>query len=237
MKKWYTAPRFLFGLVILLNGVRKSNIKMQRMAIYIKCPLCGEEYNELTENKCPHCGCAKPVTEENAKNGTTSEENANPSPFPLEIPMLFSGIYNAFYTDHELSAKRLFVTAVVETIVGVVIALLGYAFALFTDTERGPALIMWAGVIVIMHAFYSLTKHGVLLILEKKQIQKPEKWMRYVLFITEVVLSVFFITVAVLLDDIVEHSGSNSWIAWLLFIGAGLAIGAIWSLIKYYRSR
>ena len=71
----------------------------------------------------------------------------------------------------------------------------------------------------------------------KKQIQKPEKWMRYVLFITEVVLSVFFITVAVLLDDIVEHPGSNSWIAWLLFIGAGLAIGAIWSLIKYYRSR
>lgn len=207
------------------------------MAIYIKCPSCGKEYNELTENKCPHCGYAKPITEEIVNTKSSSEEDTTQRPFPLEVPMLFSGIYNAFYTDHELSAKRLFATAFVEAIVGVVIALLGYAFALFTDTERGPALIMWVGVIVVMHALYSLTKHGVLLVIEKKQIQKSEKWTRYVLFVTEVVLGGVFIAIGLMLDDIVDRPGANSWILWILLLGAGLVVGAIWSLIKYYRNR
>lgn len=208
------------------------------MAIYIKCPSCGKEYNELVENKCPHCGCERPISEGNeTTRNSKSEQEINNIPFTLEVPSFFSGIYNTFFNDGKLSVNRLLIISTIEAVVGIVIMLLGYFLALGTGTEKGPGMLMLAGGVVFMHAFYSLTKHSILLVLEKKNIQKPEKWTRYLLFSIEFVLGVIIIAIGVWLDDVFEHPGSNTWLLYVLLIGAGLVVGSICSLIKYYRNR
>ena len=75
------------------------------MAIYVKCPQCGEEFNELIHSKCPRCGSIE-YTENNEKFGRivcpNKQCNAKISRLFEKCPIC--GCYRVIFSSvHEIS--------------------------------------------------------------------------------------------------------------------------------------
>lgn len=207
------------------------------MAIIIKCPSCAEEYDELIENKCPNCGCPKPVGEAE-KSVTESDGSLEQSlyidgdvPHPFELVGLFGAIYSHFSKDEKINVLKIILISLVEALIGVVFTLCGWGLSL-TGLKRAPAMFFFIGIPVCAHAFYALVKYVSLRIIGRKGAKYSEKTIRWFLFFIEVLVGAVLIFISYLIESV---DGNDDWVTVFILLGIGIIIGGIWSIIKYYR--
>lgn len=248
------------------------------MAIYVKCPQCGEEFNELIHSKCPRCGSIE-YTENNEKFGRivcpnkqcnakisrlfekcpicgcnlpndlpveivkndnyTDDESVNDEPMQyisshsqFEVPTL----YYLFFKDKGFNFGRLLATCLIEAVAGAIIVGIAFLLNPFEDyLARGMWVLAIGGIILVLHSFYTLIKYSVLLLLEMINVSISEMTTRFILFFTEILFGALFILLSMQLHYSADISEDVENAFDLL--GAGLIVGAIWSLIKYFKNR
>jgi len=207
------------------------------MAIIIKCPSCGEEYNELVENKCPNCGCSKPVIdaeEKDAENDESPEQSLHIDgdvPQPFELVGLFGAVYSNFSKDGKINVIKIIIISLVEALIGVVLTLCGWGLSL-AGLERAPAMFFFIGLPVCAHAFYALVKYVSLRLIGRNGSKYPEKTIRWILFLIEMLVGAVLLLISYLIDS---ADGEEDLAFIFLLLGIGIIIGGIWSVIKYYR--
>lgn len=212
------------------------NKKNKEMAIFIKCPSCGEEYNELIENKCPNCGCPRPVEETESKD-TKSDKTTEQSlcidgdvPYPFEFVGIFGAVYSYFSKDGKINVLKIILISLVEALIGVAFTLCGWGLSL-TGLKKAPALFFFIGIPVCAHAFYALVKYVSLRIIGRKSSKYSEKTVRWILFFIEILVGAVQILIAYL---IALADSKDNWVIVFALLGIGIIIGGIWSIIKYY---
>lgn len=171
------------------------------------------------------------------------------TPFPFtEVPVIFSSVYAYFFkNDNEIKYGKLLLIVLAELLLGIVLAAIGYFYDLWFEERtyelgvgsrrgsRGGMLFMYTGVAAIAHSFYSIVKYTGLHFIGKMKVQRSEQWTRLILFFIEVVLGATLIAIAVYVG--LNSSKEKDITGVLLLLGAGLVIGAVWSLIKYLISK
>lgn len=167
------------------------------------------------------------------------------TPFPFtDVPVIFSNVYEYFFKkDKEIKYKRLLLIMLIELAIGIAFFAIGYYVSLKFEERahrlgissrggsKGGMLFMYTGVAAIAHFFYSIVKYTGLHFIGKMKVQRSEQWTRLVLFFIEVVLGAILIAIAVYMHLNVRKKSDTTFV--LLFLGAGLVIGAVWSLVKY----
>lgn len=224
-----------------------------------QCPKCGcgqaikLKYNkqyELVEDEEQDLRNSNESEAESESNHQEPEREYIPqTPFPFtEVPVLFANVYEHFFKkDKEIKFWRLLLIFLIELAIGILIVLIGYFISLELDERahrlgfdsrggsRGGSIFMIIGVAAYAHAFYSIVKYSTLYIIGKRNSLMSESKVRLVLFLVVFLLGSLITGIDAFISRSPEWKGDTEETITMAigFIGFGLIIGSVWSLIKY----
>ncbi len=223
----------------------------------VYCQECGKEI-PIDGEKCPFCNaslawihdnsyeapdeiiCATPLSESTKEENPQKEDENNGKtivetnlPFPLELTGLFGAIYNSFATNGKIKIVKMLLVSVVEASIGVVFVLLGYLLSLGTGLQKGPAIFYIVGGPIICHSFYSIVKYGTLCIVAKVSPNSSEIKTRLIVWFIDFIIGAIFILISVGLDN----SSTRDLCEVFVFLGIGVIIGGIISIIKWIKNK